>query len=191
MGEPAKKLEVVPQDTIAEKMRQSASSVRSARGGVTRNLILSHITEERYDDAVQSLKNYVASRPEYPEFSKRSAKYLEHGTQLIRAIEAKRGLPGWNALNMAKQKELFETALAHFDEFKGTLGKIEAIEREERSQDVRSTVWVLRACIYSVSVLLGFALLKELSGGFFPSVGILVDSSVSQLVDFIFDQLKL
>lgn len=201
MGEPAGKLDVVTKaaqategdakSTMTDKMRQSTSAARMSGGTYTRNTILAHITEERYDEAVASLKAYVASRPEYPEFSKRAARYLEHGSQLIRAIEAKRSFPGWNALNMAKQKDLFETALAHFDEFKVTLGKIEALEREERSEDVRSTVWVMRACVYSVSVLLFFAILKELSGGVFPSLNILIDSSVSQFVDFIFDKLKL
>lgn len=173
-----------------------ASSAKPATGGagpqsIVRNTILTHVTEERYERAIESLNAYVNSRPEYPEFKRRAQKYVQYGTELIQAIEAKRSFPGWNVLNMSKQKDLFETALRHFEDFKATLGKIETIERDVKIEDVRSTVWVMRACVYSVCLLLAFAIAREITGGVIPSANILIDSTTSQVVDFIFDKLKL
>jgi hypothetical protein len=137
------------------------------------------------------LRQYLNSRPQYPDFKDRSEKFVQYGVELIEAIRAKRSFPGWNALNMSKQKDLFEKALAHFEDLKATLIRIEAIEREVRIIDVRSTVWVMRACVYSVGALMIFAFLRELTGGILPSVNTVVESTTGQIVDFVFDKLKL
>ncbi len=200
---PEKKMEMIHlavQATQEDVMTNMTSQLRAAarpsaeRGGphaVIRNTILTHITEERYEKAIESLTSYVNSRPEYPDFKRRSQKYFQYGTELIQAIEAKRSFPGWNVLNMSKQKDLFETALRHFEDFKATLGKIETIERDVQIEDVRSTVWVMRACVYSVCVLLVFAIAKEITGGVMPSMNVFIDATTGQIVDFIFDKLKL
>jgi hypothetical protein len=178
------------EDVVSEMTNQMRKASRQGPGG-GRNVILSQVIEERYDEAIQDLQGYLNSRPQYPDFKERSEKFVQYGVELIEAIRAKRSFPGWNALNMSKQKDLFEKALAHFEDLKATLIRIEAIEREVRIIDVRSTVWVMRACVYSVTALLIFALMRELTGGVIPSINTIVDTTTGQLVDFVFDKLKL
>lgn len=183
---PAKKEDVVAKMT--SQMRQAASQGAS---GLVRNVILNHVTEERYDKAIDELTKYLNSKSQYPDFKERAERYVQYGIELIHAIRAKRSFPGWNALNMSKQKELFDKALLHYEDLRATLGKIEVIEREVRVEDVRSTVWVMQACVYSVCALLFFALLKEITGGVLPSASLLLDSTTSQIIDFLFEKLKL
>lgn len=179
------------EDVVTAMTSQMRQATRQGNSALVKNVILGHITEERYDQAIKELNDYLDSKSQYPEFRERSERYVQYGIELIHAIRAKRSFPGWNALNMSKQKELFEKALLHFDDLKATLDKIEVIEREVRVEDVRSTVWVLQACVYSVGLLVLFAILKELTGGVLPSINTLVDSSTNSLIDLIFEKFKL
>lgn len=184
------------EEVISNMKSQMRASIASGGGvgvspGSLRQLVLSAVVEEKYDKAISNLSEYMASKPEYPEFQSRSERYVEYAAELIQAIRTKRSFPGWNALNMSKQKELFERALHHFEDLKATLVKIEVIEREVRMDDVRSTVWVLKAVVYAVSALLIVVFLKEMTGGVIPAADTLIESTTSQAVDFIFDKLKL
>ncbi len=174
---------------MTSKMRTSARS--SAGKGQLRNAILTHVTEERYEKAIQEVGLALESKPEYPQFKVRSERYSQYSIELINAIQAKRNFPGWNALHMSKQKELFERALLHFEDLKATLEKIEAIESEVRMEDNRSTVWVVWAMCWCVCALLIFMVIAELTNGVFPSLNVVVDSAMSSLVDMLFDKFKL
>jgi hypothetical protein len=201
MGEPAEKAEIVEFNdkvsqneagsVMASHMRSKAKARKRGANSGAVGAILGHVTEERYDRALKELTEYLNSKPEYPEFKNRSERYIQYAGDLVQAIRAKRGFPGWNALNISKQQDLFDKAILHFDDLKATLEKVEVIEREVRIEDVKSTVWVIQAFVYAVSLLLIVAILKELTGGLMESGQILFDHSMGQLVDLIFDKLKL
>jgi hypothetical protein len=184
------------EEVISSMKSQMRASIASGGGvgvspGSLRQLVLSAVVEEKYDKAISNLSGYMSSKPEYPEFKERCERYAEYAAELIQAIRTKRSFPGWNALNMSKQKELFERALHHFEDLKATLVKIEVIEREVRMEDVRSTVWVVKAVVYAVSALLLLLFLKELTGGVIPAADTVLESTTDNIVDFAFDKLKL
>lgn len=199
MSSSAGKLEAVKlaekatrEDVVIEMTSQMRTRAQNqGPSGLVRNVILGHVTEERYDKAIDELSGYLESKFQYPDFKERSERYVQYAIELIHAIRAKRNFPGWNALNMSKQKELFEKALLHFEDLKATLEKVEVIEREVRIEDVRSTVWVMQAVVYSVGALLLFAILKELTGGVIPSANTVIESTTGRIVDFVFEKLKL
>jgi tetratricopeptide (TPR) repeat protein len=185
--EKATQAEVI--STMTSKMR---TSVRSTAGkGQLRNAILTHVTEERYEKAISDLEQALNSKPQYPDFKARSERLGNYSVELIKAIQAKRNFPGWSALHMSKQKELFERALLHFEDLKVTLEKIEAIESEVRMEDLRSTVWVMKAVSFAVCGLLIFALLRELTNGVFPSAAVVLDSATASMIDLVFDKFNL
>lgn len=190
IAEKSQKDEVI--STMKSQMRASITSVGTGvTPGSLRQVVLSAVVEEKYDKAISSLTEYMKSKPEYPEFFSRCERYSEYGVELIQAIKTKRNFPGWNALNMSKQKELFEKALHHFEDLKATLMKIEVIEKEVRMDDVRSTVWVVKAVVYAISALLLIVFLKEMTGGVIPAADTVLESTTSQVVDFVFERLKL
>lgn len=154
-----------------------------------RHTILSYVATENYDRAIQELQNYVDSKGDYPKFKDRADRYGRYAVDLINAVKAKRSFPGLQHLAMSKQQDLFDRAMEHFDELKLTLKKIEQIDREVKIEDVRSTVLVVKAVVYCLFALalLGFTL--ELSKGVLPTAYNVLDHSLTQMTDLIFEKL--
>ncbi len=122
--------------------------------------ILSSVLNENYDSAIKGLRDYTDKPSPYPDFKDRVARYIKHGVDLTYAIKAKRGFPGLNSLTRAKQQELREKFKEHFKELQWTLRKIEKIERGLEIEDVRSTIYVVKALWLSgiAIVVLAFAI---------------------------------
>ncbi|MDX9731665.1 MAG: hypothetical protein RBT63_07835, partial [Bdellovibrionales bacterium] len=100
------------QDTaVAAKSRMHASVNNLGSIGMSRRSILNLVAEERYDQAIDDLKAYLDSLPEYPAFKERAERFATYGIELIQAIRAKRSFPGWSTLNMSKQRDLVERAI--------------------------------------------------------------------------------
>ena len=153
-----------------------------------RAAILSRIARENYDGAIEDLKSYIESKNEYPQFKVRSERYLNYAIDLVNAIRAKRSFPGVQHLSMSKQQELFDRAMEHFEDLKVTLKKVDAIEREVRLEDVRSTVMFVKAAIYCVFAIVILAFLLEASHGLLPTIGVVVDDTFGSLVNWLFDK---
>ncbi len=168
------------------------SSLREAglRDGA-RSLILSNVAGENYEKALEELELYSKSQQDYPQFYARSQRYLDYAATLIQAIKAKRSFPGMQHLSMSKQQELYDRAMSHFEDLKATLRKVEKIESEVRLDDVRSTVWVVKASMYCLFAVLVLGFLLELSRGVLPAASIVVDDTFGQLTNAIFDKLGL
>lgn len=147
--------------------------------------VLTLVLDERYDTAIQELKDFQNDPSEYPDFKDRVGRFVSHSTDLIYAIKAKRGFPGISSLTRAKQQELREKFKEHLRELQYSLKKIEKNETDLRVHDVRSTIYVVRAVWYSiVSVsILGFFL--EVTQGFAKTSFIVADDSVSRAVDWL------
>lgn len=154
-----------------------------------RRAVLTMVAEERYDEAIAEIRRYESSRPEYPEFANRSKRFFAYSDGLINGIRAKRSLPGVHMLAMAKQQELNDRAMQHFDDLRATLKRIEQIEREVKLEDVRSTVWVVKAVVYSVMAILAVGLLIELSRGVIGTADAVLDSAASDGTNWLFDKL--
>lgn len=107
--------------------------------------ILTWVLDERYDRAIEELKDFVEKPSEYPNFKEKVARFINHAVDLIYAIKAKRGFPGINSLTRAKQQELREKFKEHFKELQYILKIVEKIQTDLRVQDVRSTIYVVRA----------------------------------------------
>lgn len=172
---------------ISAKMRASTDDI-GGRDSL-RGTILAHVSSENYQGAIDDLKSYVDSRHEYPQFRARSDRYLSYAVDLVNAIKAKRSFPGMQHLSMSKQQELYDRAMEHFEDLKVTLKKVEQIEREVKLDDVRSTVWVVKASIYSIFAMLILAFLIELSRGVLPATFVVFDDMFGDIVNWLFDQI--
>lgn len=154
-----------------------------------RHTILSYVAGENYERAIEEMKKYINSKSEFPQFKSRAERYTTYAIDLVNAVRAKRSFPGMQNLSASKQQELFDRAMDHFDDLKATLRKVEQIEREVRVEDVRSTVLVVKALIYSLFAISVLGFLLELSRGVLPTAWIVVDSTFGDLSNFIFDKL--
>ena len=154
-----------------------------------RHTILSHVAGEQYDRAIGDLKAYAAAKSEYPLFDVRAGRFVSYAIDLINAIRAKRSFPGLNQLAMSKQQELFDKAMSHFDDLKATIRKIETIERDVKLEDVRSTVLVVKAIVYSLFAFLILGFFLEISRGVLPTAFVVVDSSFGEITNWFFDKI--
>lgn len=153
------------------------------------NTILALVANENYIRAAEEIQNYIDSKSEFPQFKLRASRYLNYANDLMNAIKAKRSFPGLQHLSMSKQQELYDKAMEHFDDLKITLRKVEQIDREVRLDDVRSTVWVVKAAIYCLFAVLVLAFLLDISKGLADSVYIVIDDAFGSLTNWLFDSL--
>jgi hypothetical protein len=182
--DPLKKLTVKPPS--ARRLELESQDVRA--DAVT-NDILKLVTQEDYPKAAEHLKSFLELRPEYPQFKQRSERYISYAIDLVNGIKAKRNLAGVKQLASAKQQELYDKALAHFDDLRKTLKKVERIEHEVKLEDMRSTIWVVRAFGYCMLAILIFFFLLEVSQGVLEGANVVADDIISNAVDKLFDTL--
>lgn len=147
--------------------------------------VLTMVLDERYDSAIQELKEFMDSPSEYPDFRSRVGRFVNHSIDLIYAIKAKRSFPGISSLTRAKQQELREKFKEHLHELQYSIKKIEKNQTDLRVTDARSTIYVVRATWYSVVLIsiLGFFL--EVTGGLATTSVIVVDDVFTRITDWI------
>lgn len=174
---------------ISARMKSSMNDTGLRDG--PRSLILSNVASEHYQKALDELELYTNSHADYPQFKQRAERYLSYAGDLINAIRAKRSFPGMQHLSMSKQQELHDRAMTHFDDLKATLKKVEKIEAEVHLEDVRSTVWVVKAIVYCLFALLVLGFLLEVSRGLLPAANVVVDDAFGTFTNAIFDKLGL
>lgn len=154
-----------------------------------RHSIITLVANENYQRAIDELQKYVDSKSDFPQFQVRTDRYIRYATDLIHATKAKRSFPGLQHLAMSKQQELFDRAMEHFDDLKQTLKKVEKIEKDVKLEDIRSTVWVIKALIYCCFALLVLGFLIEVSRGVLPAAMIVVDDLFGTFTNKAFDLL--
>lgn len=155
------------QDTLRNRMRESQRKDGVGRGDTLRSTVLGSIVAEEYQRAKDEIAAYVELKFAYPGFQRRVERLVQHCSELVDAIKMKRNFPGLAQLTLSKQQEIHEKVLEHFDDLKRHLRQIEKVEREHKLEDVRSTVWVLRALATGVGVVAFIAFLLDAKNGAF------------------------
>ncbi len=155
-------------------------------GDTLRFNVLSYVVEGNYEKAIYEIKNFLDRDFEFPQFKPRVERYLLHAIDLVNAIRAKRNFPGAQMLTIAKQKDLNDKFMAHFQELQYLLKKVEKIQRDVRVEDIRSTVLIVRVLIHSVIVLAIFAFATEIHGGLLQTTVVVFDEIFSNLTTWIF-----
>lgn len=176
-----------------EKLRHKLQESQRAEGRLNsvRGDILSMVVREDYDSAKRELTAYVENKTAYPLFQDRASRYVSHCCDLIQAINTKRNFPGLAALSLAKQQEIHEKVLEHFEELKANLKQVEKVERESKLTDMRSTVWVVKACCMTVAAITIAALIIDIQAGMFNSFIRVTDHLVDDASTFIVNLIHL
>jgi hypothetical protein len=161
------------------------SSTDLGRPDSLRYRILTLVLDERYDTAIAELKEFLEEPSEYPDFKDKVGRFVSHSMDLIYAIKAKRSFPGLSSLTRAKQQELREKFKEHLRELQFSIKKIEKNQTDLRVQDVRSTIYVIRAGWYSIIAvsILGFTL--EISNGLAKTSAIVLNDSLGLISDWL------
>jgi len=155
-------------------------------GDSLRHVILSHIVHADYGAAREELDRFVAEKRDFPVFQLRVERTRRYCNDLINAIETKRNFHGLGGLPLAKQQELYEKVILHFEELKVHLNVIERQDKEAKLDDIRSTAWVLKALTNSVFFVVGFAFLLDLHHGLGESARVVFGTMVARVAEVFF-----
>lgn len=156
------------------------------QGDTLRFNVLSYVVEGNYDKAVHEIKSFLERDFEFPQMKERVERYLLHAVDLVNAIRAKRNFPGAQMLTIAKQKDLNDKFIAHFQELQYLLKKVEKIQRDVKVEDIRSTVLIVKAFIHSVIILAICAFAMEIHGGLMQTTVIVFDELFTNLTTWLF-----
>ncbi len=154
-----------------------------------RHRLLMLVLNEDYDEGLSALKDFMETPSLYANFHDRIRRYMNHATDLIYAIRAKRNFPGMSSLTRAKQQELKEKYKHHFRELNQILKSVERVERDLEVLDARSTMYVIRAAWICTIFLILVAFLIEFFSGVALSGWIVFNDGVAQFVDWIFQKI--
>lgn len=142
--------------------------------------ICAWVLDERYDKAIEELKDFLGRDSEYPNFKEKITRYIYHSIDLIYAIKAKRSFPGINSLTRAKQQELREKFKEHFRELNLVLKIVEKVQTDLRVADVRSTIYVVKALWFATFSIIVLAFWLEVTGGLAKTAVIVFDDSFTK-----------
>lgn len=154
-----------------------------------RYIILTDVLNERYDHALEELRGYIDRDSEYPNFKEKVQRYVNHAIDLTYAIRTKKNFPGYSSLTRAKQQELHEKFKEHFKELQLMLKKIEQINQDLRIQDVRSTIYVVRALWIASLAVIVFAFFLDIVRGMAKTSILVFEDYSGQFVDWLFSML--
>ncbi len=122
--------------------------------------VLLHVTERRYEEALRVLTNYQKGRSAGP-YVKRTGPIFHHAEELIHAIETKKNFPSMNTLTQNKQEEIHQRILENWEDLKICLRRLKTIEKEMATEDARSSIWVIKALLFSFIVTMTVFVLGE------------------------------
>jgi len=165
-----------------EDLELKLSENISGRLDGLRYTILSLVVEGRYDTAIAEISFYANSDQKLQVFRTKAQRYLNHCEELIRAVESKIKFCQTRTITRSQKHQLYMMVMKHFHELTDSLKKIERIENDIRVNDLKSTVWVLKALIMCLGCLIMFGMVQEaISSMQLPFMVVVNDS-----VEFIF-----
>lgn len=153
--------------------------------------ILTLVADERYDRALEQMREFVEKDSGYPVLRNRIERHMNHGMDIVSAIRTKRNFPGFKSLTASKQNELMEKTLYHFEELKMVLKKVERIQVDVKLEDIRSTVIVVRAIVMAAIAVVIVAFVREASRGLFSTLLDVVDDFFGMITDYVLSFLGL
>lgn len=150
--------------------------------------VLSLVVNEEYDRAITSLKDFIATESEYPNFRARVEKYVMHSIDLIHAIRTKRNFPGLTSLTRTKQQELRDKFKEHFNELRFVMRKIEELLEELRIRDARSTNIVVKSFWFSMVVIFVTGFFIEIIRGLGYTAEIVFNEYMEKVLETLFSK---
>jgi hypothetical protein len=148
--------------------------------------VLVLVAEGKYDEAIDSLNTFLSIKSDYPNFKKKTERFVNHSIDLINAIRAKKNFPGFTMLTRSKQQEIGDKIADHYNELQFALSRVGVILQQIKREDVRSTLWLLRALVYAGWLLMIIALAAEIAGGLYKVGALVIDDYVNMFLTWLF-----
>jgi hypothetical protein len=166
--------------TLSLKIEPDRSEV-----GTLQHKVMSEVADKKYEDAVISLKAYREKKKYYPGYVVKTDRLFTHAEDLVNAIKSKKNFPNMSGLTQSKQEELAQKVREHWEELRISLRRLKTIEKDIEMEDARSTLWVVRAVIFSIILILIIFVAKEAILSMGVPVKVFVDDLVTRILNSI------
>ena len=176
------KLEGLLADETKNSIDSELLSRVSGNSYSMRHSVLSCVASGNYETALREIDALENIHKDFDALISRSRRILAHIRELIEAIKLKRSFPNLRTMPLAKQEEMQDRIVEHFEYLKEAIKKIEKIEADIRVQDVKSTLWVIRALAVSGFSIVLWALILEA----YRTMGKPTDVVIQDLTNVIF-----
>lgn len=150
--------------------------------------ILTMVINEEYDRAIRTIKEFIESDSDYPNFRMRIERYSLHAIDLIYAIRTKRNFPGLSALTRTKQQELTDKFKEHFTELRFMMKKIEECMEDLRVVDVKSTRIVVKSFWFSLILVFAAGFFIEVIRGLGYTVEVVLNDYLDKILNALYDK---
>lgn len=171
--------------SIAARTVTQPSRADLGRADSLRYNVLSYVMDDQYDRAIEQLRAFHEGEKEFELFRIRSERLILHCTDLINAIRAKKKFQNLATLTAAKQKEINEKYMAHFNELMLVLKRVEKMRHDIKLDDSRTTIYVVQSLWISVAALFVLALLLDFQGGLGRTTGLVWDDVTHELARWV------
>jgi hypothetical protein len=143
------------------------------------------VADESFDLAIERLQAFLEQPSEYPQYRQRLERLVSHAIDLVNAIRAKKNFPGMTSLTRSKQQELMERTTDHYNELQSTMVKMDRIILQLKREDIRSTLWILRAIIYAAGLIVIIAFLQEVTGGLWGVFELVMENTLDGVINWV------
>ena len=174
-------------EQLDKQLEQTLEQRKVGKAHSLRHTVLKRIVNGDYDGAKTALVEYVELQSDYPNFIVRSKRYVDHCHDVIQAIKTKREFPSKHTLPMSKQQELMEKVVEHFEELKHYLNRIEITQKDAKLEDLRSTVWVIKAFSYCLFFIVLVIFLRSAALSILASFDYVINDYTNDFVNWMFD----
>jgi hypothetical protein len=147
--------------------------------------VLTWISEENYDKAIELLREFGEMSSPYPSFKRKTSRHIQHSISLVYAIKAKRSFSGVNSLTRTKQQELREKFRGHLRELRKSLQTLEKIQEKLIADDSKSTIYVIYAGWLSALAIAVVAFWLEVVNGLAKTSYIIFDDQFGRFVNWL------
>jgi hypothetical protein len=141
-------------ELLQSQLKIQLRAREAGKSASLRRIVLRYVVEAKYKDAAAVIDEYLEMKKMFPSLRSRCNTHAQHAKELINAVRAKRNFPNMQHLSMAKQQEVLDHALNHFEELKYTIKTIEHLVKDEAVKDIRSTVMIIRTLCWVVCAVL-------------------------------------
>ncbi|MCC6277389.1 MAG: hypothetical protein IT289_05690 [Oligoflexia bacterium] len=165
-------------EKLAEERHQFEVHGTERDLGVLQYSVLEMVSLSKYDDAARILAEYRKSKSKYPTYEIKTGRLFDHCGELIEAIRAKKTFPNLQNLAQTKQEEIHQKAKENWEDLRVSLRRLRTMENEMAVADSRSSVWVIRALIFSAFMILGTFVIQEAFRSFGMSFSFFIDEII-------------
>lgn len=147
--------------------------------------VLNAVASGAYDAAVELLKEFLETPSPYPQLRSRIERFINHSIDLVYAIRAKKNFSGMASLTRSKQQEISDKSNEHYADLQLTLAKIKRTITRLRNEDLKSTLWIVRAVVWGMGAIILMAFIREIVDGFWGVVEIVLVDFIERGVDWL------